>query len=387
MPVVAIDAGPLHGRRTGVGEAVAGTLGALRDLDDDHDLVPRDDEALDAATDAEPIELAPYVVSMRARAIAPTHRRLPVPAAVAHRMWARASVPPMDRWLGNPDVVHGTNYVVPPARAPRIVSVYDCWFLEHLDEVDPAVRRSAAVLRRSVAEGAHVVTSSSATSARARSLLATERVHTVRLGPPPATEDPGRIPHTLTGVALDADTPFVLALGTLERRKNLTTLVRAFARLGAAHRRVHLVVAGSPGDDEEAIHAAVSRLDDHIRSRVHVIGPVDEGGKRWLLAQARALAYPSLDEGFGFPVLEAQRAGTPVVASTAGSIPEVAGPAALLSLPSDPDALAANLHWVVTDDERHRSLVALGERNLRRFSWQRTATELASLYRRVAEEG
>ena len=95
MPLtVAIDAGPLHGPRTGIGNAVAWTIDALRD---DADL-----------------ELRPYVTSMRAR-IRSTQRRMPIPAAVALRLWARRS-PPVDRLLGHPAVVHGTNYVVPPAR-------------------------------------------------------------------------------------------------------------------------------------------------------------------------------------------------------------------------------------------------------------------------------
>ena len=102
MLSVAIDAGPLHGPRTGIGNAVAWTFDALREQPDG-------------------VELRPYVTSMRACVEAP-ERRLPIPAAVAHRIWQRTTAWKMDRWLGHPDVVHGTNYVVPPARASRLVS-------------------------------------------------------------------------------------------------------------------------------------------------------------------------------------------------------------------------------------------------------------------------
>jgi glycosyltransferase involved in cell wall biosynthesis len=109
-------------------------------------------------------------------------------------------------------------------------------------------------------------------------------------------------------------------------------------------------------------------------------GAVDHATKQWLLTRARALAYPSLDEGFGFPILEAQQLGTPVVASTAGSIPQIAGAAALLSPATDSEALAANLYWIVTNDEMHAKLVRRGQTNVGRFSWDDTARQLRGLY-------
>src|SRR5215210_2378032 len=132
---VAFDIGPLAGSRTGVGTAV----GALRD-----------------ALVAEPgVTLVPYVTSFRART-AEGVRRLPFPAALAHRTWSRVDWPRADRPLGEFDVIHGTNYVVPPSSRPRLVSVYDCWFLRHPDQARGDVRRAGAVLRRSIEGGAVV---------------------------------------------------------------------------------------------------------------------------------------------------------------------------------------------------------------------------------------
>ena len=120
---VAIDAGPLYGHRTGVGVATAGLLDALA---------------------ARPeIELDPYVVSFRSKPAA-GHRRLPVPGIVASHLWARSQWPRFDRWAGGAQVIHGTNYVVPPTRLPSVVSVYDCWFLRHPDHAAPVV---AAIMR------------------------------------------------------------------------------------------------------------------------------------------------------------------------------------------------------------------------------------------------
>jgi len=366
---VAIDAGPLHGPRTGIGNAVAWTIEALRRH-------PTADH--DGAVD---VELLPYVTSARAK-LHPDERRLPVPAALAHRLWARRSAPAMDRWLGRPDVVHGTNYVVPPAHAPRIVSVYDCWFLDHPDDAHPDVARAGAVLRRSVEDGAHVVTSSAATTDRVSDLFGTDRISTIHLGPPPHEPEQRR-----TAPALgDLDAPFVLALGTVERRKNLPTLIEAFVRVAAEHPTVQLRIAGRDGDDSPALAAALDRLRPDIRSRVVRHVTVDEPVKRWLLDHATVLAYPSLDEGFGFPILEAQQAGTPVAASSAGSIPEIAGSGALLSLPTDHEALAANLFWAIDSPTKRSELIERGHINVERFSWQQTATALTTLYLRLARE-
>jgi glycosyltransferase involved in cell wall biosynthesis len=366
---VAIDVGPLHGPRTGIGNAVAWTIDGLR-------RVPP------APNRGDRVDLLPYVTSVRAR-LGRDERRLPLPAVIAHRVWARNSHPRMDRWLGHPDVVHGTNYVVPPARAPRLVSVYDCWFLDHPDDAHPDVATAGKVLRHSIDDGAHVVTSSAATTDRVRELFDAPEISTVHLGPPPHDHDARR-----TAPALgDPDAPFVLALGTVERRKNLPTLVRAFALLAAEHPTAQLRIAGRDGDDSAALAAALGRLRPEVRSRVVRHVTVDEPVKRWLLDRASVLAYPSLDEGFGFPILEAQQAGTPVVASSAGSIPEVAGSGALLSLPSDEAALAAHLFWAIDSPTKRAELIEHGHANVERFSWQQTAAALTALYLRLAREG
>ncbi len=354
---VAIDVGPLHGHRTGVGTAVAGLVGALGDRDD--------------------VELMPYVVSFRAD-LAPPQRRLPYPALLAARAWALTDVPRVDRHLAGAHVVHGTNYVVPPARLPSVVTVYDCWFLAHPEHATPPVRLAARVLRRAVGRGAVVHVSSEATAERARELLGTERVRVVPLGPPePSAHDP-LVPTHVAG------RDFVLALGTVERRTDLPTLVSAFASLADHRPELLLVIAGASGDDEERVASAIAKLPSGTRPRVVQLGAIGEREKAGLLGAAHVLAYPSLDEGFGFPLLEAQAAGTPVVASRAGSIPEVGGDAVELFEPGDDAALAAALSRVLDDDARRAELVSNGRRNLARFSWARTAASMVDLYREVA---
>ena len=147
-----------------------------------------------------------------------------------------------------------------------------------------------------------------------------------------------------------------------------------------------LVLAGGPGDDSAAVATAIDALAPAARARVIVPGFVNTATKHWLLRRAAVLAYPSLYEGFGFPVLEANSAGTPVVASRVGSLPEVAGEAARLVDERTPEAFAAALTTVLSDTAARDALITAGARNLRRFDWQRAADGLVDLYRRAIAE-
>jgi len=355
---VGFDTGPLHGPRSGVGFSV---------------------DALHQALERRPdVALVDYLVSFRADPAAGS-RRLPLPAALAHRCWARSLHPRADRWLGDLDVVHGTNYVVPPTRGPRLVTVHDCWFVHRPDLVSTAVRRSGEVMRRAIGDGAAVHAVSHATAAAVRELFPDAPVTVVHWGALPLSPPPAAAPvPDLVGRR------FVLAIGTLERRKNLPALVRAFGSIAGLHPDLDLVLAGNDGDDRPAIEAAVDSLGPHA-GRVLFTGRVDGDARSWLLHHAAVLAYPSLDEGFGFPLLDAMQAGVPVVTSDAGSIPEVAGEAALMSPATDTDALAANLSAVLADPELRARLVDAGHAQHRRFTWDACADGMATLYHSLAE--
>ena len=357
---VGFDIGPLFGERTGIGFAVDALRSALLQRDD--------------------LELHEYLVSFRARP-GDAVRRLPLPAALAHRLWAHVDWPRADRWLGaaaGVSVLHGTNYVVPPSKLPRLVSVYDCWFLRNERDAQPAVARAGQILRRAVAGGAVVHTSSHASERAVRELLPGAAVVTVHLGALTLPAPPTRAPiGDLDGA------PFVLAVGKLERRKNLPTLVKAFGELTAAHSDLHLILAGSDGDDRAAIDSAVDSLGA-ASNRVSFTGRVDDEVRSWLLHHASVLAYPSLDEGFGFPLLDAMQAGVPIVASNVGSIPEVGGDAVLLSAPDDVATLASNLTTALTDSAVRARLIRAGGARWREFTWQQCAAELTAVYGRVA---
>ena len=152
---------------------------------------------------------------------------------------------------------------------------------------------------------------------------------------------------------------FCLAIGTAEPRKDLPGLVRAFDAVAGRQADVALVLAGPPGWGEQALDARRRRVGGPGQDRPHGLGRA-QSDLAALLARASVLAYPSLYEGFGFPPLQAMRAGVPVVATRAGSLPEVLGDGALLVEPGDHDGLAEALGRCLGDEAVRRRLIAAG---------------------------
>jgi glycosyltransferase involved in cell wall biosynthesis len=358
---LAIDVSPLYGHRTGVATATLGMVSALSN---------RDDVLVDR-----------YLISMRAKART-GDRKLPIPGIVASHLWARSDQP--RHWLRNSDVVHGTNYVVPPSKAPSVVSVYDCWFLKNPELTTSMARRVGLALRRAVARGAWVHVSSNATALAAAELLNTDRIATIYLGPPATTPDRGtlKVPSVIQRLE---DRPVIVAIGTEDRRKDLGLLVESFAILNLREPGAVLVLAGAGGNESELLNKLISALPTTTRENVLRLGPIDDSTKHWLIDRASVIAYPSLDEGFGFPILEAQLAGTPVVARRTGAIPEIAGSGAVLIDDRDAEKFAAELERMISEGEDRVKTIEAGKQNVKRFSWERTGTELVDLYARAME--
>ena len=356
---IAVDTGPLHGPATGIARATAGIVDELSHRD---------------------VSIVPYVLSFRAR-LEPGTRRIPLPAALALRTWGSFGRPRVDRLWRDVDLIHGTNYVVPPSRIPRVVSVYDCWALDHPQYVHADVRLAMNALRRAVADGAVIHASSHATARRLRSHFPDASVEVIHLGSTPPRPAPVTVPSCLPPELVGA--PFVASIGTVERRKNVPTLVSAFGLLASEFPDVRLVVAGGTGDDAAMLDAALSSLVHEVRRRVHVLGRVDDDSAAWILRHARVLAYPSLDEGFGFPLLEAMACDVPIVASDVGSIPEIAADAALLVPASDTTELARNLAVALDDDTTRERLITAGRSRVAAFTWTSTVDRLVALYGRM----
>ena len=167
--------------------------------------------------------------------------------------------------------------------------------------------------------------------------------------------------------------PYLLFISTLQPRKILVRLLQAYAASGLEH---ELVLAGRRGWRSAPILEQITQLDPPVRERIHLTGFVDEADKGALISGATALLYPSLYEGFGFPLLEGQKCGTPVIAANTSSLPEIAGGAALLVDPEDTAALTRAMQHLTADADLRAALCSKGYANIERFSWEKTARQV-----------
>ena len=172
---------------------------------------------------------------------------------------------------------------------------------------------------------------------------------------------------------------YILSVASLDVRKNLSTLLQAYARLRAdGFHDLGLVLVGKPGTRVEKLYQEIDRLD--VRQHVRLTGHVPDADLPAIYAGAAAFAYPSLYEGFGLPPLEAMAAGVPVVVSNVSALPEVAGEAALYVSPHDVDGLAYQLRQILCDQCLRAELQRRGREHAQRFDWRRTAEQTLQAY-------
>jgi glycosyltransferase involved in cell wall biosynthesis len=294
-------------------------------------------------------------------------RSLPLPRIALYESWHLLRRPHVERATGSVAVIHATGLAMPPRSSPIVLTIHDLSFLaypEHFSRAGMRFFRRALDLARREAD--LVLCSSESTLEHCAAVgLERGKLRHVPLGvrvEPAGAADIGRVRerYGLSG-------PYVLWTGTVEPRKNLRGLLAAFARLDVD---AELVLVGPKGWNEE--------LDTGARTRV--LGFVPAADLRALYAGAEAFCFPSLMEGFGFPVLEAMAQGTPVVTSVGTSTEELAGDAGVLVDPRDPGAIAAGLERALRDDGR---LGEAGRERAAEFTWARTADLTVSAYREV----
>jgi glycosyltransferase involved in cell wall biosynthesis len=311
-----------------------------------------------------------------------------LPVRVLYPAWAAVRRPRLPRRFGDLDVVHATNHsAIPPTRADQalVTTVHDLAF-ERFPALFPDRWRRLYErgVKIAIDEAAAILVPSAFIRDELRDRGADgERVHVTPLGPSQMFEaEPGSIEDDeLQGVLPRA--PFVLAVGTVEPRKNLPRLVRAFRRAAPeASLPHHLLIAGPAGWHQEELLAELREDDDD--GRVHVVGWLDGHDLDRVYREAAAAAYISLYEGFGIPVLDALAHGVPTLASNIGAITEVAGDAALLVDPLDEDAIAQGLVRILTDEAVRSELSAKGPARAARYSWDATAHATLAVYRQVA---
>jgi glycosyltransferase involved in cell wall biosynthesis len=317
----------------------------------------------------------PLVLGRNARRVAcPVHAT----RRGARYAWEQLALPSLLR-RESVDLVHSLGYVGPlAAPCPQVVTIHD------LNYRDPAVsmawhkRRILGGFVETVAvRAAHILTMSEFSKRQIVEQLGipAEKVTTSHLGPRRQVRPPDEGTLAWNGVT---DDPYVVVFSGSAIHKNIPRLIAAFGQIAqrAPHR---LVVIGHLPSDGCVQHAiAVNQLSE----RVTLTGYLPESEVARALAGADALVFPSLYEGFGLPILDAQAARVPVACSSAGSLPEVAGEGAVVFDPLTVDSIAETVLSILTDRALHDKLVCLGQKNVTRFSWRTTAQTTLGIYER-----
>jgi glycosyltransferase involved in cell wall biosynthesis len=261
------------------------------------------------------------------------------------RLWHRAQIPlPVEAFIGRMALYHATDFTLPPTLpgTKTLLTVHDLSFVRAPETTTPVLKAYLdRVVPRSVRRATHVLADSLATKEDLVELYSTppDKV-TVLLGgvnPEFRPVDDRVARRSVRERYHIPPNPYIFSIGTVQPRKNYARLITALAALGPGFEDVHLVIAGGRGWLDGPIYQSVR--DSGLSERVHFIGFARDEDLPALYAEARCLAYPSLYEGIGLPVLEAMACGIPVVTSNISSMPEVAGDAALLIDPYQVDEL------------------------------------------------
>jgi glycosyltransferase involved in cell wall biosynthesis len=360
---VALDVTAIPPRLTGAGIYVARLVEALARRDDvDLHLVTRRDDA------------------ERWRAGGTVHAVAP-PSRPARLVWEQRGAPALARGLGV-DVWHGPHYTMPlRIRRPTVVTVHDLTFFDHPDYHE---RVKVPVFRRMIRIAAKradvLVCVSDRTAARLREVVEVRaRVEVV-----PHGVDHDRF-NTIAGddaaalATLRLRQPYIAYLGTIEPRKNIPGLVRAFARVREAHPELRLALGGLPGWGTDEVDRIIGAAG--VTDAVDRLGYVEDSLLPAFLRGAAAMAYPAFDEGFGLPVLEGLACGAVVVTSAGTVMEDVADGAALLATPGDDVGLANALLRALTDEVEAARLRAAGPAVAASYTWEANAAAHATIYR------
>ena len=358
---VVLDGTPLLGQRTGIGRYTAALLDELAGL---------------AAGAGLAVGVTAFSLrghrKLRARLPAGVRPRgIPAPARALRAAWSRLPLPPIELLVGRVDVVHATNFVLPPAvRAAGVLTVHDLAFLDRPDELSPAEHDLPGLVRDAARRAAIVCTP---TTAVARQVVQRLGVRDDRIVVTPLGVDPAWFvaapPNAEVRRRLKLPRQYLLFVGTAQPRKGLDVLLKAHA---AAADAPPLMLAGAAGWGSEV------QISDP--KRVLRMGYLPEVDLRRVVAGAAALVLPSRDEGFGLPVLEALACGIPVITTDAPALVEVAGGHAEHVPVGDVEALAVALS-AVADAARDPLTASARRSHASEFTWRSCAESTIDAYR------
>ena len=305
----------------------------------------------------------------------------PTPNEYARAFWEQTIVP-IEVARIRPDVYHSPNYILPLAIAcPTVVTIHDMFYRNSSLHRRRSHLYLSVLADMAIRKATRVICVSAFTRDRLLERFpdASDRVRVVGEGVDSSFRPPSHLAIEGLRERLGLSDPYVLFVGTIEPRKNLARLIKAFERAvtrsGVRH---HLVIAGASGWKDRPVMAALEASG--LRDRIHMVGYLAEEDLPTAYGAADVFAYPSEGEGFGLPPLEAMACGTAVLTSNSTSLPEVVGDAALLVDPRDEVDLAEGLERMMCDPEERERRSQLGLRRAAQFSWARVAAQTMAVY-------
>ncbi|MBN1427533.1 MAG: glycosyltransferase family 4 protein [Anaerolineae bacterium] len=306
------------------------------------------------------------------------------------RLWTHTALGPAVR-RDRPDVLFVPAHVVPwpgVGSVPAVVTIHDLGYL-HYPESHPLSNRLYLdwSTRHSVKTAKRVIAISQATADDLIRLngVPRQKIRVVHFGIGNAGAEENGQSFKEVGRRLGIPGPYILHMGSLHPRKNLARLIDAFALIKDTVNNLSLVMAGQPGWGYDQLLEKIAGLG--LAENVILPGYVSDADRAALYAGARVYAFPSLYEGFGFPVLEAMAQGVPVVCSNTSSLPELVGDAALTIDPLDVNGLADALRRLLIDEELRQTLTKRGFQRVRLFSWEACAQATLEVLAEAADAG
>jgi glycosyltransferase involved in cell wall biosynthesis len=304
-------------------------------------------------------------------------RHLALPRIVLYESWHYLRRPRVDAATGPVDVIHATGIAMPPPTSPVVLTVHD---LAYLDYPELFTRQGLRFFRRALdlalRDASVVLCSSLATLERCRVAgFEDDRLRHVPLGVRVTRATPADVARVRDVYELPER--FILWTGTVEPRKNLAGLIRAFSQYDGD---ANLVLVGPRGWNED-LEGHLGGLPAETRDRLRLLGWVPRADLEALYAAATVMCFPSLLEGFGFPVVEAMAQATPVITSTGTSTEELAAGVGILVDPSDVDAIADAMSSVCGDSALADRMGSAGLERASHYTWEATAALVSDAYR------
>ncbi len=386
MLKVCIDATPVRGKLTGIGVYTLNLIEALYRKQEE-----KENFILD-------IYFHPSVKNWLKRSLSTPERltpylqvsSVPIPVSVAHLLakYAPFILPYFEKHLDKPDIIQGTDhYIFPYRKASKIMTIHDLTFIKFPQYSTKIVKGYLERIKYCLSWTDAIITFSESTKQDIIELLNIDP-NIIYVTPQASRYSPEYLTRQIVYdnrnmVDSYLYKPYFLFISTLEPRKNILTLIKAFEYLKQNYKIPHqLILVGKKGWNYKDILEIINT--SQFKEDIQHLDYVSDELVAIFYSQAEAFIYPSFYEGFGLPVLEAMTLGSPVITSDTSSLPEVAGDAALYIDPTDYYQLAQTMLKVVDNSTLKKEMINKGKRQAEKFSWQQTAEKTLNVYQCIS---